>query len=191
VVQRRPELGVSFGLLAPLAQQRANFVLGQEQTAANVERVSPTEVQIVWKDPVGEHGGVVPLVLTATAMLVNGVLTFNATLVNNSSLTIETIDYPYFGDFTSPRPETPMHTERLWIGALNAEEIYPHFNNGKGYWGVLYNGFLELVPQNAGERLHCYFRKVHMDPILPMAHTACRTLVDKEGAIVLKSDEIP
>ncbi len=64
------------------------------------------------------------------------VLTFNATLVYNSS--IETVDYPYFGDFTSPTPDTPMHTERLWVGALNAEEIYPHFNNGKGYWGVLY-----------------------------------------------------
>ena len=134
VVQRRPELGVSFRLLAPLPHQRANFVLGQKQTAAKVEKVSPNEVQIVWKDPVSEHGGVVPLTLTATAMLVDGVLTFNATLVNNSSLTIETIDYPYFGDLTSPTPETPMYTERLWVGALNAEEIYPHFQNGKGYW---------------------------------------------------------
>ncbi len=42
VVQRRPELGVSFRLLAPLPRQRANFVLGQKQTAVKVEKVSST-----------------------------------------------------------------------------------------------------------------------------------------------------
>jgi hypothetical protein len=138
VVQRRPELGISFRLLAPLPRQRANFVLGQKHTAATVERISANEVRIIWNDPVSEHGGVVPLTLTATATLANGVLTFNATLVNKSPLTIETIDYPYFGDFSPPNRETPMFAERLWVGALNSEEIYPRFNNGKGYWGVLY-----------------------------------------------------
>lgn len=138
VVQRRPELGVSFRLLAPLPRQRANFVLGRKQTAATVEKLSDREVRIVWNDPVSEHGGVVPLTLTATATLADGALTFNATLVNRSRLTIETIDYPYFGDFSPPSRETSMYAERLWVGALNGEEIYPRFNNGKGYWGVLY-----------------------------------------------------
>ena len=138
VVERRPELGVSFRLLVPLPGRRANFVLGQKQTAAKVEKVSNTEVQIVWKDPVSEHGGVIPLTLTATATLAGGVLTFRANLVNRSPHSIETVDYPYFGDFTSPTPDTPMYTERLWVGALNSDEIYPRFNNAKGYWGVLY-----------------------------------------------------
>jgi len=138
VVQRRPELGVSFRLLAPLPRQRANFVLGQKQTAASVEKTSTNEVRIAWNDPLSEHGGVVPLTFTATAALANGALTFRGTLVNRSSLTIETIDYPYFGDFSPPDRETPMYAERLWVGALNGEEIYPRFNNGKGYWGVLY-----------------------------------------------------
>ncbi len=138
VVERRPELGVSFRLLVPLPRQRANFVLGQKQTAAKVEKVSPTEVQLVWRDPVSEHGGAIPLVLTATVTLVKGVLTFRAVLENHSSLSIETVEYPYFGDFNSPTGDTPMYTERLWVGALNADEIYPRFTNGKGYWGVLY-----------------------------------------------------
>jgi len=102
VVECRPELGVSFRLLAPLPRQRANFVLGQKQTAATVERLSDTQVRIVWNDPVSEHDGVVPLTLTATATLSDGALTFNATLVNRSRLTIETVDYPYFGDFNPP-----------------------------------------------------------------------------------------
>lgn len=140
VVQRRPELGVSFRLLAPLPQQRANFVNGQKQTAAKVEKVSPNQVQIVWKDPVSQHGGVVPLTLTATATLEKGVLTFNATLENNSALTIETIDYPYFGDMNPPTREAPLVVEHMWTGALSGDEVYPHFSGpgGSGYWGILF-----------------------------------------------------
>jgi hypothetical protein len=138
VVQRRPEMGVSFRLLAPLPRQRANFVLGQKQTADSVEKISANEVRIVWNNPVSEHGGVIPLTLTATATLANGALAFNATLENRSALTIETVDYPYFGDFSPPDRVTPMYAEHLWVGALQGEEIYPRFQNGKGYWGVLY-----------------------------------------------------
>src|ERR1035438_7037099 len=40
VVERRPELAVSFRLHAPLPDRRDNFVLGQKQRAAKVERLS-------------------------------------------------------------------------------------------------------------------------------------------------------
>ena len=192
VVQRRPALGVSFRLLVPLPGQRANFVLGQKQTAAAVEKVSPNEVQIVWKDPVGEHGGAVPLTLTATATLVNGVLTFNATLVNHSSFTIETVDYPYFGDFTSPTPETPMHTERLWVGALNAEEIYPHFHNAKGYWGVLYP--TKTIESNVSQ--FCLIRTPDQGFYVGMHDTAIRYLLhftfeQHPGTVDWVTDRVP
>lgn len=140
LVERRPELGVSFRLLAPLPQQRANFIYGQRQTAAKVEKVSSNQVQIVWKDPVSQHGGVVPLTLAATATLENGVLTFTATLENNSALTLETLDYPYFGDLNPPTRDAPLSVEHMWTGAMSADEIYPHFSGpgGSGYWGILY-----------------------------------------------------
>lgn len=138
VVQRRPELGVSFRLLAPLPHRRANFVYGQKQIAATVEKLSPTQVQIVWKDPVSQHGGVVPLTLTATAAVERGVLTFRAALENNSALTIETIDYPYLGDLNPPARDASMIVEHMWTGALSGDEVYPHFSNpgGTGYWGI-------------------------------------------------------
>jgi Domain of unknown function (DUF6259) len=140
LVERRPELGVSFRLLAPLPQQRANFIYGQKQTAAKVEKVSSSQVQIVWRDPVSQHGGVVPLTLAATATLENGVLTFTATLENNSALTLETLDYPYFGDLNAPTRDAPLSVEHMWTGAMSADEIYPHFSGpgGSGYWGILY-----------------------------------------------------
>ena len=31
-----------------------------------------------------------------------------------------------------------MQTEHLWVGALQGDEIYPHFNNELGYWGVFF-----------------------------------------------------
>lgn len=140
VIQRRPELGVSFRLLAPLPKQRANFVYGQKQSAAKVEKVSPNQVEIVWKDPVSQHGGLVPLTLTATATLENGTLTFQAKLENRSTLTIETVDYPYFGDLKSPGLDAPLSVEHMWVGALSGEEVYPSFSGpgGSGYWGILY-----------------------------------------------------
>jgi len=135
-IERRPELGVSFRLLVPLPKQRANFVVGQKQHAVSVEKISAHRVEIAWKDPVSEHGGVVPLTLSAAVELQNGVLTFAATLVNGSSLTVETLDYPYFGDLNPPAKGEKMEADHMWYANLVVDEIHPHFNNAKGYWGV-------------------------------------------------------
>lgn len=103
VIERRPELGVSFRLFAPLPHRRYNPVLGQKQHAAEVKKVSDNDVKLRWKELVSENGGVLPMTLTAEVTLTNGALTFGATLENNSPLPVETIDYPYFGDFNPPR----------------------------------------------------------------------------------------
>jgi hypothetical protein len=89
---------------------------------------------------VSEHSGVLPITFTATVTLNNGALTFDGKLDNQSSLPVESVDYPYFGDLNPPTPDTPMTAEHLWTGALQGEEIYPHFSNpsGTGYWGILF-----------------------------------------------------
>lgn len=135
-IERRPELGASFRLLAPLPDRRDNFVLGQKQRAVEVRKISNNEVRIQWKNLAGEHGGVLPMNLTATVTLTNGVLNFGATLENNSSLTVETVDYPYFGDLAPPTRNSPLTVRTMWYGDLGADGIYPDFGNEKGYWGV-------------------------------------------------------
>lgn len=137
-IERRPALGVSFRLHAPLPQQRTNFVLGAKQRAASVEKISENQVRLQWKNLLSEHGGVLPITFTATVTLKDGALTFDGTLDNQSDLPVETIDYPYFGDLNPPTPETPMQAEHLWVGALSGDEIYPRFGNSLGYWGVRY-----------------------------------------------------
>ncbi|HEV2487640.1 MAG TPA: DUF6259 domain-containing protein [Terracidiphilus sp.] len=137
-IERRPAFGVSFRLHAPLPDRRDNFVLGKKQRAASVEKISRDQVRLQWKDLVSEHGGVLAMILTATVTLKDGALTFQSTLENNSPLSVETIDYPYFGDLNSPTRDTPMQAEHMWVGSLHGDEIYPRFGNAKGYWGVRY-----------------------------------------------------
>jgi hypothetical protein len=136
VVERRPALGASFRMLVPIPGRRANFVLGQKQKAARVEKISDSQVRIVWKDLVSEHGGVLPITLTATVTLQNGKLTFDTMLENKSTCTVETVDYPYFGDLNPPSTNTSMAARTMWYGNLGFDEIYPSFGNEKGYWGV-------------------------------------------------------
>lgn len=135
-IERRPALGASFRLLAPLPERRDNFVLGQKQKAVDVKKISDHEVELRWENLVSEHGGVLPMTLKAVVSLMNGKLTFNAVLENHSHLTVETIDYPYFGDFNPPTQNTPMSARTMWYGNLGSDEIYPNFGNEKGYWGV-------------------------------------------------------
>ena len=135
MIARRPELGVSFRLLVPLPHRRANFILGQSQRAARVEKVSDSQIELEWKDPVSEHGGVVPLTFTATVTLENGVLTFAANLVNRSPLTIETVDYPYFGDLNTPAHGESMQAEHMWYGNLDSAPLSSHIQKRKRLLG--------------------------------------------------------
>jgi hypothetical protein len=137
-IHRRRELGVSFRLSVPLPKQRTNFVLGGKQKAEKVEKVARGEVRIVWRDPVSEHGGTIPLVLVATVMLEKGELRFEATLTNNSAHMIETVDYPYLGDLTSTERGRKFVAHHMFVGALQEMEIHPYFSNALGYWGVRY-----------------------------------------------------
>lgn len=72
IIQRRPQLGVSFRLHAPLANRRDNLVLCSKQKAVAVEKVSDYQIRLQWKDLVSEHGGVMPITLeTKTTRLTN------------------------------------------------------------------------------------------------------------------------
>lgn len=135
-VERRPALGVSFRMLAPIPNHRANFVLGQKQKAASVEKISDHEVRLKWKDLASEHGGVLPIAFSAVVTLNSGKLTFDGTLANNSPYPVETVEYPYFGDLNPPTSDSRVSARTFWYGNLGDDEIYPNFGSEKGYWGV-------------------------------------------------------
>jgi hypothetical protein len=136
VIQRRPELGVSFRHAVPFPGRRTNFVLGTKQHVDRIEKLSETALQITWKNPMSEHGGVIPLTFKASVKLDAGELVFSAIMTNDSDHMIETIDYPYFGDLNPPASAARMLAHHMWVGALEETELYPHFSNELGYWGV-------------------------------------------------------
>jgi hypothetical protein len=135
-VERRPALGASFRLLVPLPGRRDNFVLGEKQKAVEVRKTSDHRVELRWENLISEHGGTLPITVTAVVSLMEGKLTFDATLENHSQLTVETIDYPYFGDLNPPTRNALMSVRTMWYGNLGADEIHPNFGSEKGYWGV-------------------------------------------------------
>jgi hypothetical protein len=104
-----------------------------------VKKISGNEIEFQWKNLASENGGALAMTLTADVTLTNGVLTFGATLENGSPLTVETIDYPYFGDLNPPARASSLEARTprdKKIDELQSNEIYPHFRNEKGYWGV-------------------------------------------------------
>ena len=155
MIERRPELGVSFRLFAPLPNRRYNPVLGQKQRNAEVKKVSDHEVRLQWKDLVSENGGVLPIKLSADVTLIDGALTFSATLQNDSSLKVETIDYPYLGDLNPPaRKGVEMGVVIMRDNKaddLDYDEIYPFFGSQIGYWGIFY----PLKTREANRSLFC------------------------------------
>lgn len=197
VIQRRPELGISFRLLVPSPHQRASFVHGQKQRASSVERTSDNQVEIVWKNPVSEHGGVIPLTLTSTITLDGGSLSFAATLVNDSDFTVETVDYPYIGDLQSPSPNQSMQTYHMWYANLVGDEIYPHFANEKGYWGVNWptksiesKQSLFCLIQAAHQGLYMEMRDPQLTYMLEFTFEQHPGVVDSINSLVPKQDAI-
>jgi hypothetical protein len=148
LVERRPEFGVSFRLFAPLPNRRYNPVFGQKQHATEVTKMSDNEIRIHWENLVSENGGILPMSLAADVTLASGKLTFAATLKNDSDLTVETIEYPCFGDLNPPSRDSSISAYTMKAGRLQPDELYPHFHNEKGYWGVTWPTKM-LEPQNS------------------------------------------
>lgn len=136
LIERRPALGMSFRMLVPIPNRRANYIYGQKQKAASVEKFSETQIRLLWKNLLSEHAGELPITFTSTVTLNEGKLSFDCTLDNDSQYWIETVDYPYFGDFNPPKKDTRVSARTMWYGNLGDDEIYPNFGNEKGYWGV-------------------------------------------------------
>ncbi len=135
VINSRASLGISFRMHAPLPDRRFNYIYGQKQHAV-VNKISDSQIHFEWRNLKSENGGVLPLIFSATVTLTDGRLNFESKLINNSALTVETIDYPYLGDLKSPAKNISLNARTMWYGGLESEEIYPNFDNRKGYWGV-------------------------------------------------------
>ncbi len=107
-IERRPALGISFRLLAPLPHQRANFILGQKQlrqkrgkSFSETRSRSSGRIRSA-STAASSRSRLRPRLRSKTAPHLRWhprkqIFTFP----------IETIDYPYFGDLNPPTPDSP------------------------------------------------------------------------------------
>jgi hypothetical protein len=131
VIERRPKLGVSFQMNVLRPDRSSLGIRGSKQPAVAVTKVSDQEVRLQWKDLLSESGETLPITLTSVVTLTNGALTFAATVENNSSLMIESVDYPYLGDLNNA-PDGSLKAKHMWYGDLKSGDISPsHFVESK------------------------------------------------------------
>ncbi len=123
VIEKRPELGVSFRLNVLSADHKDNSVLGRKQHAAEVKKLSAHQARLQWTNLVSERGDVLPITLTGIVSLTNGALTFDATLENDSPLMVSTVDFPDLGDLNPPAKDMPIWTQHMWYGGLPSQDI--------------------------------------------------------------------
>ncbi|MGH7941586.1 MAG: hypothetical protein ACREFR_11005 [Limisphaerales bacterium] len=123
-IESRPKLGISFWLDAQSPDGRQdNIVLGQKQHAVEVEKLSLRQVRLKWQNLVTERGDTLPITLTATVSLANDTLTFDASVTNDSSLMVSTVEFPCLGDLNPPRAGAPMWSNHTFYGDLKRDDL--------------------------------------------------------------------
>ncbi|MDR1224823.1 MAG: DUF6259 domain-containing protein [Tannerella sp.] len=197
IIERRPELGISFRMHVPLEERRYNFVYGQKQKVKKAEKVSAGEIRLQWSELESENGGTLPIILTAVITLKNGALTFNTSVDNRSKLTVETVDYPCFGDFNPPSRDDRLNVRTMWYGNLESQEIYPNFGNSKGYWGDFvptktFDSFRSLfcLIQAGGQGLYVELHDPSQSCLVEYSFEQYPANVQSVGSPVPRQDEI-
>ena len=123
VADHRPDLSVPFRLNMFLPGQKHDLVYREKHHAVEAQKISSQEIHLRWHDLVDEHGGPLPISLTADVTLTNGALVFTTEVVNRSPRMIESVDYPYVGDFNEAPEGTPLTVKHMWYGNLPSEDI--------------------------------------------------------------------
>jgi hypothetical protein len=123
VAERRQELGFSFQLNVLLPDGSHELVQGQKQHAAEVTQVSDHEIRFQWKDLISEKGTTLPMTFSSDVTLTNGALMFAATLENDSSRMVESVDYPCLGDLNEATDGMPLEIKHMWYANLPSQDL--------------------------------------------------------------------
>jgi hypothetical protein len=123
--EQKPNLGVSFRMNVLSSDNRNILVPGHSQHAVEVKKISDNQVSFQWKNLVTEQGETLPMSLTAIVTLANGSLTFAATVENDSTQMVESIDYPYLNNLKPAADGSPLLAKHMWYGNLQSAPVAP------------------------------------------------------------------
>lgn len=136
----RPELGLSFRLLVPLGEEkRNNSVFGERQklTACRVAEDGKT-AHFVWDGVTSEHTGMLAIQVSLTVTLEGREAVFQMAIDNRTPYQVESVWCPYLGDVQRPPEAKWFKTFQYVYATASTSELWPHFQNQKGYFGVDY-----------------------------------------------------
>lgn len=145
LIQKRPELALSFRLLVPLPDRRNNPVFGEKQKLSRYwKEQGGKRVTFVWNNLQSKHGGMLDIAFEAIVTLSDAGLTFEGNLENHSRYTVETVSYPCLGDIPMPSSAASLKRMNFFYYGMQTAPLLPEFQNERGYWGVDYP--IQMVP---------------------------------------------
>ena len=138
-VQNRPELAISFNLMVPMKEKRANYVLGKKQKLVKYELSDDKKtISFFWEKLTSEFAGELDIKLKGIVSVTDAGLQFTMEVDNNSPLVVEAVSYPVIGDMSQPCKEEKLLSLRMGYSGIWTNYLLPGFNNHKGYYGVDY-----------------------------------------------------
>jgi hypothetical protein len=136
----RPELGLSFRLLVPLGEEkRNNPVHGEKQKLTDYKLSQDGKsIQLTWDGVTSEHTGKLEIKVSITVTLEDEEAVFSTQIENHSPYQVESVWSPYLGDVKHPPQAKWFKTFQYVYATASTAELWPHFQNHKGYFGVDY-----------------------------------------------------
>lgn len=146
----REHLGLSFRLLMPVSEDRRNNpVYGEKQTLASYDlSADGKSLTLAWDGVESEYGGKQAVRLTLVVTLDEMQAEYQMTVENHSGLVVENVYCPYLGDVTPPPGAAWFKTFIYNYGSAAEWNLYPTYDNLRGYYGVDYP--TQFSPWSAG-----------------------------------------
>ena len=139
-ILNRSELGLSFRLLLPLSEEkRNNPVFGEKQPLARLEIGQDQRSAVFyWDEVTSEFGGKHAIRLVLSVALDDERTTFSMSVENHSNFVVENVYCPYLGDLQHPDDEAWFKTFSPGYGSAVEWNLWPHYDNLRGYYGLDY-----------------------------------------------------
>lgn len=151
-IMKREALGQSFEMLLPMegtqmtqADRRYNVVKGIKQDNPEIKQAD-NKITFIWKGLKSDFmDQKADITFKGEVRLTDKGLEYSGEVINNSQLPIEYVSWPCIGEVTVPDKTQPLyHSTRN-----DQRELFPHFFNQHGYWGVDYPTSTYVLPEKS------------------------------------------
>ena len=138
-VQASPELAESFRIFAPTRDRSYSPVLGARNQVKSITKSDDGRtLTIVWSGLQSEYYGKLDITLIGKVTLNGPDAHFDMDVQNHSKNEISSIDWPVVGDLRKPDAAHDMKRITWTYGTGVTVQVWPKFENEKGYYGTNY-----------------------------------------------------